>query len=259
VSAAGITGIEGQPTLVFDPAPGLSARVVLTVAPLDSAASPTLLPKPLRDAAERPPGRPRPVRLDARRAWLYSSVPVRRGEETMDITVLPTTAGVVAIACLAPRFTFSAAAGCESALRLTLHRARAMVPAQDLGFKLRLGDVARGLNQERVEQRVTLRQARTPRAQALTARQLAAAHAQAARALAPLARRGTTARVVASLRNSSSAYENLSRSATTKDRAAFVLASRAIDEADDRLNLTLRALDGRHRTASRGRLPMGAR
>ena len=177
----------------------------------------------------------------------------------MEITVLPTTAGVLAIACLAPRFTFSAAAGCETALRLTLNRARALVPAHDLGFKLRLGDVARRLDQVRVEQRVTLRRARTPRAQALTARRLAAAHAQAARALAPLARRGTTARVVALLRRSSSAYGKLSRSATTKDRATFVLASRAIDEADDRLTLTLRALDRGHRTTSRARLSMRAR
>jgi len=244
VSAARITGIENQPTEVFDRTPGLSARAVLTVASPGSPISPSLLPKALRDAADRPPGRPTTVRLSGQRAWLYHAVPVRRSNETMELTVLPTTAGLVAIACLAPRLAFAAAGGCASELELTLQRGRALRPTDELGFRLQLRGVAADLDRERVADRASLRRSRTPRAQASAARQLAAAHARAAEALAPFARSDAAARVVASLRAASGGYEALSRSATADDRAAFAQARRAIDESDRRLTLTLGAFTG---------------
>jgi hypothetical protein len=250
--AAGIAGIEKLPTQVFDRASGLSARTVVAVAPLESTASPSLIPEPLQAAAARPPGRPRAVRLDGRPAWTYVAAPVRRGDEMMEVTVLPTTAGVVAIACIAPTLALSAAADCASELELTFRRARAIRPAPDLGFRFRIGTIARRLDRERVEQRATLARVRTPRAQARAAHRLAVQHAGAARALAPFARSDTTVRVVASLREASRGYEQLSRSATADDRAAFALASRAIDEADDRLTeawgAVLRPVDPAPRT-----------
>jgi hypothetical protein len=245
VSAARITGIEKQPTEVFDRTPGLSARAVLTVASPGSPISPSLLPKALQDAAERPPGRPTTVRLDRQRAWMYHAVPVRRSNETMEITVLPTTAGLVAIACIEPPgLAFAAAGGCASELGLTLQRGKALRPTDDLGFRLRLGGVVADLDRERVADRASLRRSRTPRAQASAARQLAAAHARAAGALAPFARSDATAKVVASLRAASGGYKALSRSATAYDRAAFAQARRAIDESDRRLTLTLGAFTG---------------
>lgn len=234
-SAAGFKGIDKLPTQVFDRASGLSSRAVITVASVDSTASPSLIPKPLHDAAARPFGRPRAVRLDGRRAWLYLAVPIRSADETMEITVLPTTAGVVAIACVAPTLAFSGAAGCASALDLTLQRARALRPTADLGFRFRLGAIAGRFDRERVEHRAMLSRARTPRAQARAAHRLAVGHERAARALAPLVGTDTTAEVVASLRDASRRYEDLKRSAAADDRAAFSLAARAIEAADHRL------------------------
>jgi len=234
-SAAGIKGIDKLPTQVFDRASGLSSRAVLTFAPLDATATASLLPKPLQDAAARPLGRPRAVRLDGRRAWLYFAVPVRRTSETMEITVLPTTAGVLAIACVAPTLAFSAAAGCASALDLTLQRARALRPTDDLGFRVRLGAIAGRLDRERVERRAALSRVRTRRAQGRAAHRLAVGHERAARSLAPFVAGDTTAEVVASLRDASRGYDDLERSAAADDRAAFSRASRAIDAADDRL------------------------
>jgi len=166
---------------------------------------------------------------------MYIAVPLRRRDETMEITVLPTTAGVVTIACIAPTLAFSGAAGCASGLGVSLQRARAMRPTPDLGFRLRLGTLGGRLDRERVAQRATLSRVRRPRAQARAARRLAMRHAQAARALAPFVRSGMSAKVVASLREASRGYDELSRSATAHDSAAFAVASRAIDEADDRL------------------------
>lgn len=242
--ASGFRRIAAQPTLVFEPAPGLLARAVLTIAPLDSTDSASLVPQPMREAAARPLELPRAVRLDGRAAWLYSAVPVGAGE-TMDVTVLPTTGGVVAIACRAPKLASAAAAGCASGVRLDLHRAPPLRPTGDLGFRLRLGGVARRLDQQRVVHRARLQQARRPRAQARAARRLAGAHAQAARALAPFARSGAAARAVALLHASSRAYDRLSRSATAGDGAAFRRAARSIDAVDGRLRSTYEAFSSR--------------
>jgi len=250
--AAGLAGIERQPTLVFEQARGLPALAVLTVASLKSVDSPSLLPEPLRGGARIPLGPPRMVRRDGRRAWTYTAVPVPRGRQMMDITVLPTTAGIVTVACMAPELTFSVAAGCESRLRLTLRSAQAIRPTRDLGFRLRLGDVVKHLDLARVQQRARLLRARTSKAQARAALRLATAHARAARALAPLVATGASAEMVALLRESSRGYQRLSNSATAQDGEAFALAARAVDEADRRLGATYGAFRADQRVRPQG-------
>jgi hypothetical protein len=235
VHAAGLRGTEPKSTLVFDTAPGLSARAVLMLESLASVIPPSLLPTPLLDAAGSSPGRPRAVRLDGRRSWMYTAVPARRTADTMDITVLPTTAGVMSVACAAPRLAFAGAVSCASDLRIVLDGARALRPTIDLAFRLRLPEVAPRLDSERVTQRMALSRARTPAAQARAARRLAAAHARAAGSLAPLARGGAATELVALLRESSREYDALARSVAARDRGAYERASRAIDDADDRL------------------------
>ena len=235
VRAAGLRGIEPQSALVFDPAPGLSARAVLMLKSLESGTSPSLLPTPLVDATRSSPGPPRVVRLDGRRAWMYTAVPAKRAPDTMDITVLPTTAGVMSVVCVAPRLAFAAAVSCASDLRIALDGARPLRPTIDLAFRLRLREVAPGLDGERVTQRLALSRARTPVAQARAARRLAAVHARAAGSLAPFARGGAATELVALLRNASREYDAMASSVVARDRGAYARASRAIDDADHRL------------------------
>jgi len=240
-SASRIPALETTPVLVFDPAPGLSARALLMVAPLGAAASPSLMPRALLDAAAQPPGRPAASRLDGRRAWSYTRVPIRRGDEAMDVTVLPTTAGVIAVACLGAGGSSPFASDCASAVRLRLAGERALAPSRDLPFRLRLPRVLERLDRHRVPARASLRSARSPGGQARKASRLATAHAEAARELSPVASTPPAARAVRELRRSAGAYQELAAAATAGDRRAFAVAARDVDRADARL---ARALAG---------------
>jgi hypothetical protein len=245
LNAAGVESARSELALAFDTAPGLPVRAVLVAGGDPSAVSRSLVPQTLRDAVAREPRSPRPGRLDGYRTWTYSGVPLRSGDGSMDITVLPTTAGVLAVSCAGPRYALPVSTGCASTVRVSLAGASAIPPREDLAFRLRLDDVLQPLDGVRVARRAMLRQADEPAAQRLAAGRLARAHGRAASALAPLSAEGPSAQLVAALRGSRRAYGALG--AAADDRAAFMRAARSVEAADARLARSLAALSERPR------------
>jgi hypothetical protein len=228
-----IAGSGGGERLVFalDNGP---ARAVAVVAP---AASASLVPPSVAAmlSDELPPART--TRFAGRRAWLYAALPTRSGG-LADITVLPTSRGVLLLACTAPRSAWPAARGCASAVAAASVRgATSFVPAADVALRLNLPDRLVALDAERVRDRAALAQAATPAVQARVAARLGEAHLSAARSVRPVAGQAG-ADLVSRLERAGSAYQALGRAALAG--AGFPAARTQVGAAEAQLG---RALD----------------
>ena len=199
---------NGVPARAFDLEPGLSARGVVLVAP---PADGTLLPAALRDLGHGT--RPRAVRLAGNPAWQYSA-PYRTDGRLVEVTVLPTSAGVLAVGCLAPSFAAAAASGCADGIgRLRLDGARVL--PLDAGAALRVvlpSKIAR-LRAHRARHRRALARARTGLEQADASRALASVFGGTADALSPFAPAQRQQRLIAALRSTAAAYRRLATAA----------------------------------------------
>ena len=170
----------------FAPLPGLSARALLVTGPAVDA---TLVPAALR--AELPETLPSPRRamLGGLTAWHYG--PLRTKNRILEVTVAPTTAGMLALTCSAPPASWSAALGCaEGVHAITSAKAKALDPTDDLAFRQAAGPALAALDRERVAGRRTLARAGKPAPRAAAATALAGVHRDAAAALAPFAVEG---------------------------------------------------------------------
>jgi hypothetical protein len=202
---AGIPGLDPSRTLAFQIVPGLLGHALVTLA---APADRSLIPISLRRALEAAPQTPRTTVLAGHRAWSYEGVATGRGEAVMDVAVVPTSVGVLAVACVAPRRMFVAVVGCEHDLgRISLPGARLFAPAPELAFRLRLGAALERLNHGRALGDRALRAAGSRNAQALALRQVATAYDGAVAALAPLAADDRApAALVATMRDAARAY-----------------------------------------------------
>jgi hypothetical protein len=228
-----VEGLRPERTTVLAPTAGVPAYVVVTVEKVDH---PSLVPAALRAVTLRPV--PEPVRTTVleRPAWGYGELPIK-GNRLMDVTVVPSTVGVLAIACIAPRQWWSAATGCAGGLRaMRLPDGAWLRPSPDVAFYARLPMVVRRLDRERSLGRAGLRRARTPEAQSVQARRLGLAYERAASALAPYAGPGEGAtRVIAALRRSARAHRRLAGAAASGSPRRYARARQAIDGLDARL------------------------
>jgi hypothetical protein len=204
---------------------GRRERATVTLAP---PAARSLLP------AAVPAGGPRrPVRLAGHPAWRYGRV-----------TVLPTDAGVLALAC------GDCAAGVTG-----LSGATALALSPDLAFRLRLPAVLRRLDRARVSGRATLRRAAGTSAQSAAARALAAAHRRATEALRPLA--GPAQRpLVSALAAIAAAYDRLADAGSSESYAG---ARDAVATAERRAAPLLARAARRHALRAASRPPAAPR
>ena len=139
----------------------------------------------------------------------------------LEVTVAPTTGGMLAVACAAPPASWNAALGCEAGVRaITSAGSEALAPAADLAFRQAAGPVLRMLDGERVAGRRAL----ATRLSAAAA--LADAHRAAAAELEPFVVPGPPADVVAALRDAARGYDALRRRSAAAAR--FIAARRAI-------------------------------
>ena len=211
----------------FAPAPGLAARALLVSGPPADA---SLVPAALRSELPENLPAPRKAELGTLAAWSYG--PVRAGGRVLEVTVAPTTGGMLAVACAAPPASWNAALGCEAGVRaITSAGSEALAPAADLAFRQAAGPVLRTLDGERVAGRRAL----ATRLSAAAA--LADAHRAAAAELEPFVVPGPPADVVAALRDAARGYDAL---ASDPPRARFIAARRAIARADAALAAALR-------------------
>ncbi len=119
---------------------------------------------------------------------------------TAEVTLVPTTAGVLTVACLSDSADASGAAGCASQIGgLRLNAGDWVKPSADVAARAAAPAVLRQLDGARLEARAALGRAATPGGQQRAARRLAAVHARAASALSPYAG-GAAGPVVAALR-----------------------------------------------------------
>ena len=179
------------------------------------AADRSLVPAPLRAL----PGEgPRPATLAGHAAWRYDAP---RGRE---ITVLPTSDGMLAVAC--------GGECAESIAAVSLPGGEILVPSEDLAFQLKLPDTLQTLDRARVDGRTALAQARTDRGQARVAGRLAREHHAAANSLRPLA--GSPA-LPDALETVTDAYADLEHAAMAGSPSRFRAARASVGAAEARL------------------------
>ena len=177
---SGSTGLDAPRMVVLDPSPGLKARVVAVFGPADDA---SLVPAALRAQLRSPPARPRTTSLGGRPAWAYPALATRDSGVELNVTVLPTTAGVLTLACTSPADEFTAS-DCGAEVRAVSVRGGATLrPSPVIALAARLPAVLAELDRERAEGRAALARARTPERQAVLAQDLARQHLVAASSL----------------------------------------------------------------------------
>jgi hypothetical protein len=233
VSADSVPGLPVAGAEVRAPAPGLPERALLVTG---AAADASLIPAALR--AELPADLPKPRRatLADLPAWTYG--PLVDEGRMLEITVAPTTAGVLALACSAPATTWSAWLDCGNGVH-TAGGAESLTPSADLAFQQAAGPVLSTLDEQRVRGRARL-SARRP----AVAAELARAHRDAAAALAPVASAGAPAAAVAAMREAARGYDALAASARRRDRSRFIAARERVSSSDAALAAALADLRG---------------
>jgi hypothetical protein len=228
VHDAAVSGLAPQATAAFAPSPGMPWRVAVTVTPPDD---PSLLPSAVLKALRGPVPQPTRTHLAGRRAWLYSGLVTGPRDWLTDVTVLPTTAGVLAVLCESPATAWSAGACAGSAEAMSLRGGPTLVPSADLALQMRLRPVVSKLDEARVRGRAALRRARTPAAQARWARLLAHEHRFAAASLRPVAP-PSRASLLEELASTARAYSDLARAIQAGSAHSFSAARRRVDRAE---------------------------
>jgi hypothetical protein len=228
--AAPFPGLEPDRTAVLSPWPGLPARVVVTFGPADDG---SLLPADLRAVVDGPLLRPRKATLAGRPAVTYSAV--RAHDLLLDVTVLPSTAGMLAVACAAPADSGQNPSECSSSITsISVPGATALAPSPAIPLASRLPAAIERLDRATVAGRAALRDARTPAAQARAADRLADRHVAAADSLRS-AFGGASRPVAAALDRSARGYEALSAAALEGSALGFA-------DAGDQVRLAEAAL-----------------
>ena len=182
---------------------------------------------------------------DGRTAWRYD-LPGARPGTRIAAFALPTTGGVVTIACAAPEVQLERAAKtCERAVAtIRLKGARALPPAPETAAAILLPDVAGRLNAVRRSARARLAATRSPGARSAAALRLADAYAAAARTLAPVAA-GEARAVAATLARLGRDHRRLAAASRTRRAAAARRAGARIVRQERRLAGGLARLTGR--------------
>lgn len=219
---------------------GVDVEVALDIrAPEDAS----LLPAALATAQTLPA--PRPRRLDARTAWRYDIAGAAPGTRLVALA-LPTTGGVVTIACAAPAAALERAAGeCEQAVRaVRLDDAWALVPGPETAAAIVLPHAIAQLNRRRKSERGRLAATRSPVRRSAAARRLGAAYASTAERLRPLAA-GDALRVTATLAALARDHRALATASRRRQARAAARAGAAIERREARLAVLLAAMTGR--------------
>jgi hypothetical protein len=201
------------------------------------ATSPTLLPAALVHAEAAAGARPELVRLaPGQRGWRYRFL--HADGSVRIVTAAPTTAGVATVACLS-RAHSGVPPGCQAlADAVTVPGSRPLPPGARAAFLSRLPAAVSDLEAARATGVKQLSGATRPRAQARAAAALARAHAAASATLAPLASPGdpVSARTVAALSATATAYATLAAAARAGAGLRYDSAGRAISTTEANLH-----------------------
>jgi len=150
------------------------------MAGMSSATGATLLPAALTPRLDRVP-RPASVRLDRMTALRYADLPVGGLTRRMTVFAVPTSRGVLTLACLAPpRDAAALRPVCDRvALSLRLTRGRALASGPSARYQAGLNALVGTLDAVRADERAKLASAGKASQQARHAERLAGAYAEA--------------------------------------------------------------------------------
>jgi hypothetical protein len=221
---------------------GVHSAVALDIrAPEDSS----LLPADVVAASAGDLPAPRLLRLDGRRAWRYE-IPGARPQTRLVALALPTTGGVVTIACQADAAAIGLAqAECEGAMgALQLEGAEDLAPAPETAARIVLPATVARLNQQRRRGRRALAATRSPRGRSEAARLLARAYVTAAERLRPLAA-GEARRLTVGCAELARRHRALAVASRRRDARSARRAVAAIENGERRLAPLLAAVSRR--------------
>jgi len=218
---------------------GVHSVVALDIRPPED---PSLLPAGVVAASAGALPAPQLRRLDGRSAWRYEIAGGRPNTRLVALAV-PTTGGVVTIACEADAVAIRRAAEeCEGAIAtLRLDGASGLVPAPETAARIVLPATVDRLNRQRSSGRRALAATRRPRGRSGAARRLAGAYATAADRLRPLAA-GEARRVTVALDELAREHRALAAASLRRDPASARRAGAAIKEGERRLEPLLAAV-----------------
>jgi hypothetical protein len=228
--------------------PGLeeatAVRAVYSEVALDIRApeDESLLPAGVEDALAGDLPEPRSRRLDSRTAWRYDLPRAHPGTRVVALA-LPTTGGIVTIACAARSdVIIRAGAECERAARsVQLDGASALVPTPETAAAIALPDTATRLNRRRTVERRRLAATRSPQRRRASARRLARDYAAARARLRPLAA-GRALRLTAALDALAREHRALASASFQRDAGAARRAGATIERDERRLDSLLAAV-----------------
>jgi len=213
-------------------------RGAAVVAGTTDASGPTLLPSKL---LSRLPANPRAVSvgLGPVAAYRYAGLAARSPSQRLTVYAVPTSAGVVTLACVGAVAGAPACESIASTLRLQSARPFPLGPSKD--YAKALGSAIEPLNTARSNGRAALTAAaRKPADYAQAAGSLSAAYASAAGALRKQvvspADGHANAKIVAALTGASHAYRDVASAARKRDRRAYRTASAKVTAAERRVS-----------------------
>jgi serine/threonine protein kinase len=207
----------------------------------EDADNSTLLPTGLLQAAGDVPER-EAVKLgpDGTEAYRYANVELEGLNRPVTLYTVPTTQGVVTIACV------PAAASCDGVANTLELNGDAFPVGPSADYAKSVNGALVALNRSVARGRAALGEAKRPAAQARAAADLRAAYQKAAASLrgqelSP-ADRGANARLVAALGGMAKAYGQGATAARNNSKAGFKRAGAAVDRAQRELNGALEGL-----------------
>jgi hypothetical protein len=225
-----VPGLELSDGAAFGPAGKDGGDVVMLGGVGKSAANSTLLPAGLIKAAGTTlPEKEAVESENGLQGYRYRNVKLAGFDRPVTIYAVPTTEGVVTLACLGAQSTCDASA---NTMELVSAKPFPVGPSKD--YAKAVGDALGALNRTVKSGQAKLSSAKTPQAQASAARSLSAAYAKAAKALRGLdlspADQLANAKLVAALTATSKAYANAAKAASKHDKKAYAQASKAVDK-----------------------------
>jgi hypothetical protein len=210
------------------------------------ASTPSLLPATFTSSLSGALPKAEPVLLGSLQAYRYRGLTVKGLSGPLTLYTLPSTGGVVTIACLSPSATAATTQCSQIAATLKLSGTTAFDLGPSQQYATSLGHIYGTLQSAATTGSSHLRSATTAAAQATAAGQVAAAYNSAASSLRGLSLSPAVRELNASLASSLAAiahdYSALGSAATAADEGAYARASKAISSDRTRAEKALAAL-----------------
>jgi hypothetical protein len=231
-----LAGRDSEQFAVLAPSPGLPTLAVVTFGPADDR---SLVPRALRALMPHTALKPRATSLAGRPAWVYRALDTPRRHLRIDVTVLPTTAGTLAVGCASPVDFRGRSPDCAASVKsISVSGAAMLKPSRSVALAAELPAVAARLDAARADGRAALNRASTPEAQAVATYRLARHHLAAAEELR-LGFGNAANPLMRSLEDSARAYTALGRAATDGVPSRFRAARREVRVAEMKLSAGL--------------------